>query len=242
MIFERRLLFEADGDEDTSATADTTNDTAENNDTSANDNNDTQEDNNQTEDNNEDQNTDDNQEDDNNDDQNNDDNNDEDNQDDNDDFSIGDDDNSDDNNNDDNNGDFTGGDSSDENKPESDELKAKDRELFDSLSLAEQQIKIRELKENFSELYNNCMTLIDRYNELSIESDDNMIYINRINSCLIDLKGMISFYILNLYDLKSYFENDIMFNRYLAVCNSIKNTTNIIKNNTVDQNEDKKGE
>lgn len=234
MISERRLfLFEAEDDNNTSSgdtASDTTNDTAENNDTSA-DNNENEDQNNQ-EDNQNDENQDDNNQDD--DEQNKEDNNDKNDEDEDqnndDEFSINDDQDNDNQNNEDEN---QGNDNSEEeNQPKSDSLKAKDREVFNSLSLAEQQIKIRELKQNFADLYGECNTLIDRFNEISIEFNDN--YCNKISSCLIDLKGMISFYILNIYDLKSYFENDIMFNRYLTIFNAVKNTIGIINNNLSD--------
>ena len=235
MISERRLfLFEADDDNQTAA--DNTTDAAETNDSTSADNNteDNTANDDQTEDNNQEENNDDNQQEDNQEDENqNDDNNDEnqDEEDGNDDFTINDDDNNDENKEPSEDDIYS---SSDDNNDQqkSDALKAKDRELFDSLTLAEQQIKIRELKNNFVDLYNNCISLIDRYNEISLECEEDITHIKKISSLLLDIKGMISFYILNLYDLKSYVENDLIFNRYLAVFNAIKNVTkNINKNN-----------
>ncbi len=236
MISERRLfLFEADDDNQTAA--DNTTDAAETNDSTSADNNtednaanDNQtEDNNQEEENNDDNQQEDNQEDENQNDENNDDNQDE--EDGNDDFTINDDDNNDENKEPSEN-DIYSSNNDEENTQKSDALKAKDRELFDSLTLAEQQIKIRELKNNFVDLYNNCVSLIDRFNEISLECEEDITHIKKISSLLLDIKGMISFYILNLYDLKSYVENDLIFNRYLAVFNAIKNVTkNINKNN-----------
>ena len=226
MITTRRLfLFEAEDDDNQAA-----DNTAENNDTSADNNT---EDNDTTEENNEDNNQEeDKPEEENNEDENkeedkdqNDENQDEDNNEDDtteDDFSIGGDD-------EEKSDDDSGSSDSEEAAPSNNELKAKERELFDTLSIPEQQIKIKELRRNFSELYGSCNTLIDRFNEISVEYDDDITYINRLVSLLIDLKGMISFYILNLYDIKSYFENDIMFNRYLTIFDSVRNTMADIK-------------
>ena len=222
----RRFLFEADDD----ATANDTNDAAAN-DTAANDNNDNAESNeNKAEDNADDQKNDENQDDnkeednqDNNEEENNDENNDDN------DFTINDDENNDENN-DDNNNNTSSYSGEEESKTDPDSLKNKDRELFDSLSIAEQQIKIKELKKQFGDLYSNTVSLIDRFNEISIEVGSDSIQINKIIKILLDLKSMISFYILNIYDIKSFFENDIVFNRYLVIFNGIKKAMTTIKN------------
>ena len=205
----RRFLFEADDD----ATANDTNDAAAN-DTAANDNNDNAESNeNKAEDNADDQKNDENQ----------DDNKEEDNQDNNEEENN-------DENNDDNNNNTSSYSGEEESKTDPDSLKNKDRELFDSLSIAEQQIKIKELKKQFGDLYSNTVSLIDRFNEISIEVGSDSIQINKIIKILLDLKSMISFYILNIYDIKSFFENDIVFNRYLVIFNGIKKAMTTIKN------------
>ena len=49
-----------------------------------------------------------------------------------------------------------------------------------------------------------------------------------------ELKNMISFYILNIYDNRSFFENDIVFNRYLVILNGIKKILETIKNDKKD--------
>lgn len=223
----RKFLYEADDDNNAGRE---NNNAAENNDAATNNNQDDNADDNQDQDNqnqeDENQNDDDNQEDENQDD-NNDDNQDDENQDD--DFGIDDDDNGGD---DDNNEDETSDINSDEEESnlDPDSLKAKDRELFDSLSIPEQQIKVRELKNQFSELYNNCISIIDRLNDISLELNDQYPQLKRMSDTLYDLKNTISFYILNIYDIKSYFENDITFNRYLTILNGVKTVLNTIKN------------
>ena len=229
-MINRRFLFEADDDNTTSDA----NNTAANNDTAANDNNaesnDNAENNDQQQQDDNAENNDENQNQENEEDNQNDNNEDENNDDDfnDDDFTIGDGDNADNENNEDDNNDSSFGD--DQPKADPDSLKAKDRELFDSLSIAEQQIKIRELKEQFAELYSNSVSLIDRFNEISMEVSNNSVQINKLISILLELKSMISFYILNIYDIKSYFENDIVFNRYLSIFNNIQKAIKTIKN------------
>lgn len=111
-----------------------------------------------------------------------------------------------------------------------DSLKAKDKELFDSLSPQEQKMKTTALKELFVELYNNCDNIIDKFNSLASEYDEANEQIGRIISTIYCLKKMISDYLLNKFASSSYIENDIMFNNYLSVLNSIKNISTDLKN------------
>lgn len=111
-----------------------------------------------------------------------------------------------------------------------DSLKAKDKELFDSLSPEEQKMKIKTLKNLFVELYSNCDIIIDKFNSLSTEYDEANEQINRIISTIYCLKKMVSDYLLNKFTTASYIENDIMFNNYMAVMNSIKNISTDLKN------------
>ena len=220
----RRFLYEADDD---NTTGGENNNAAENNDAAADNNNNDQNDDNKTDDNNqEDQNQDDNQEDENNQDENQDDNTDEED----DDFGINDDDNGEDDENTDEGGEDNTADSEETSNLDQNSLKAKDRELFDSLSIPEQQIKVKELKNQFGELYGNCLSIIDRLNNISLELNDEYPQLKRLNEILYNLKDTISFYILNIYDIKSYFENDIIFNRYLAILNGVKTVLNTVKN------------
>lgn len=129
------------------------------------------------------------------------------------------------------NGDSTDTSTEDE-QPEvkADSLKAKDAELFDTLSPDEQQAKIKALKDLYIELYSTCETLMDKFNSISMEYDDANSQFKRIVNTLYGLKKMISDYFLNSFDSRSYIENEIMFDRYLAVLNSIKNVSTDIKN------------
>jgi cobalamin biosynthesis protein CobT len=235
----RRFLFEADDDNETSGGNTNNNNDQAANDTAADNNNDSGNEDNADDanDNQEDQNTDENQDDNQEDDNQNDENQDEDNNDEDENYDINDDDENQDDENQDENSDDTTDDSSDETADsKADALKAKDREVFDSLSIAEQQIKIKELKNQFADLYNNCSSIIERLNDVALELIDEYPQLKKISSVLYELKDMISFYILNIYDTKSFFENDIVFNRYLLILNGIKGVLTTIKN---DKNSDK---
>ena len=211
LFFERKFLFEADGDDaggadaatsvDTgdSGTPDTSGDTADTNtDDTNNDNNDNNEEDDGI-------NVDDND----------------------DDFSIDsepDMDNGDDNNDDQSSAPSSSGDNnSDEPVVSDDSLKAKDGDMFDSLEPAEQEIKLKEMKTNFMNLYQICDDIIDKVNSISKEFEEASEELKRIVNTLFATKKMISDYLLHIFDSKSYVENDVRYTEYLAIVNAVKN-------------------
>lgn len=149
---------------------------------------------------------------------------------------FGDDANTDDNNNDDN----SGGDgySSDSDEPEvsADSLKAKDAQLFDDLEPAQQEIKLKELKEQYLNLYQVCDGVIDKINSLSKDYEDINEQLKKVTNVLFTTKKMIADYLLHIFDSKSYIENDIQYNNYLAILNSVKNIIKEYKNGYKDTN------
>ena len=140
------------------------------------------------------------------------------------------------------NGDDTGSSSSPNPNPDdepvvsADSLKAKDAELYDNLEPAEQEAKLRELKERFMTLYATCDNVIEKINTVSKEYPDINEQLKRIVNILFTNKKMISDYYLHIFDSKSYFENDNMYNYYLSVLNTVKNVTKDLKNGYNDTN------
>lgn len=157
-----------------------------------------------------------------------------------DDFTINDDNDNDDDNNEGDNptsaSDMVSSDNSEDPPLDPESLKAKDRKLFDSLSIPEQRIKVKELKMMFGELYTNCNNIVDRFNSLSFAAEDIAPQVRRAMNIVFELRNMISSYILNIYDTKSYIENDIEFNRFLSILNSVKNVMKSIKSEQKDTN------
>lgn len=94
-------------------------------------------------------------------------------------------------------------------------------DIFSSLSKEEQQIKIRELKKNFLDLYSSCDDISTRINDIEV-SDTNIDVLSRISEVLYDVKLYISDYIQFSFAHKSYYENDTYFNRFLSIFISIK--------------------
>ena len=94
-------------------------------------------------------------------------------------------------------------------------------DIFSSLSAEEQQIKIKELKGLYQQMYTSCDELLDRINNLEF-TEDSLPVMTRITYALYDLKKYISEYITSVFPRKSYIENDIAFNRFLMILNSVK--------------------
>lgn len=104
-------------------------------------------------------------------------------------------------------------------------------DIFSSLSAEEQQIKIKELKRLFNTLYCSCDDTLVKIN--NIDTDENSIEIvTRLSSTIYNLKIYITDYITNLFSSKSYIENDVAFNRFLSILNSVLAVINdLVANN-----------
>ena len=118
--------------------------------------------------------------------------------------------------------DGSGSDSAGSDNSDSDEEVNDDNtDIFSSLSAEEQQIKIKELKGLYQQMYTSCDELLDRINNLEF-TEDSLPIMTRITYALYDLKKYISEYIISIFPRKSYIENDIAFNRFLMILNSVK--------------------
>ena len=104
-----------------------------------------------------------------------------------------------------------------------DSLKAKDGDMFDSLEPAEQELKLKQLKTEYMNMYQVCDDIINRVNSLSLEFAEAEEELKRIVDSLFTTKKMISDYLLHIFDSKSYIENQIRYTEYLSIVNSIKN-------------------
>lgn len=141
---------------------------------------------------------------------------------------------------DDDTGDDDGGDtdaadtSTDGNEPTAEEdaandessekdIKAKEKEIFASLSPAEQRVKNKQLKNRFKDLYDNCSNIIEKINEIGGDIQSVSPQLKRTISILFEIKSNIYDYLMDLYDANGYFENEIVYNKYLVMLNSVKN-------------------
>lgn len=131
-----------------------------------------------------------------------------------------------------------GGDDDSEEKIENEDTK-RDKEIFDSFSPQEQKLKISELNKLYLELYSNCNYIIDKINGIGTPYDELNLQIKKTLAVLYNLKQMVSDYITNLFSSKSYTENDINFNRYLSILNSVKGIIKDINKSIMDEDENK---
>ena len=92
--------------------------------------------------------------------------------------------------------------------------------MFAALSAEEQKIKLIEQKKLYQTLYDSIVELLNRLNTFDTD-ESNMVIISRVSNTLFDLKGYVSDYILYDIPIKSYYDNEVMYNRFLAVINSI---------------------
>ena len=115
----------------------------------------------------------------------------------------------------------SGSDSAGGDNNSDEEVNDDNTDIFSSLSAEEQQIKIKELKGLYQQMYTSCDELLDRINNLEF-TEDSLPVMNRITYALYDLKKCWSEYIISVYPRKSYIENDIAFNRFLMILNSVK--------------------
>ena len=95
-------------------------------------------------------------------------------------------------------------------------------DIFSSLTADEQKIKISELKRLYASLYNSCDDLIEKVNMIE-NNEYNITAISKINTTLTSLKTYIADYLYHSFANKSYYENDVMLNRFLSIFKSISN-------------------
>lgn len=107
------------------------------------------------------------------------------------------------------------------------EVNPKNTDIFSTLTKEEQAIKIGELKKIFNNLYIYISDMLGKVNDINPD-EDNLEAIYRVTSGLYDLKQNIGDYIKNVFPLKSYIENDVAYNRFLIIIQSISRTMTLI--------------
>ena len=105
-------------------------------------------------------------------------------------------------------------------------------DLFSSLSAEEQMIKITELKKQYADLFNSCDDMIDKISTIET-TEVTVVAVNRITNILMNLKNYITDYLYTQFASKSYYENDVTFNRFLAIFKSISNILNDISKSNI---------
>lgn len=129
-------------------------------------------------------------------------------------------DNSDDNNSSGDSSDSSGGDDNSDEKV--DDIKKQEEELYNNLTPEQLDIKHKELKRNYLALYELINAIIEKISAANL-SEENVSIIEFASNNLVKLKDMIIDYMENVYKTKSYIENSIIYNRYLATLTAINN-------------------
>lgn len=119
-------------------------------------------------------------------------------------------------------GDAGGGDSGGSGEPvTADDARGLENELFKDLTPDQVDLKHKELKKNFGDLYDSIANIVDRVNEIP-NNDAFTAAIGFVSNQLSDLKQMVADYMNDVYSTKSYMENAMNYNKFLATLNGIK--------------------
>ena len=101
-----------------------------------------------------------------------------------------------------------------------DEVKPANTNIFDTLTAEEQNIKIKELKKSYQNLYATIDDILNRINNMDID-EDTLDVMSRVTITLYNLKDELANYFIHIFNLKSYLENDIKFNEFLAILKAV---------------------
>lgn len=113
-----------------------------------------------------------------------------------------------------------GGEAPPEEEAPVDELKSQEEEMYANLTPEQLDVKHKELKTRFLDMYDMTLELVDRIGD-AIITEENIGVIEYVSKNLNSLRTMLSDYVSSIYSTKSYTENSINYNRFLAVLNGI---------------------
>lgn len=116
------------------------------------------------------------------------------------------------------NSDF-GSDTADENDPHK-KLKELEAEIFDQLSEEEKEMKKNELKKLYILLIEKSESIFALAQEIT-KTDDTVKLIDYILNTLMDLKTYLGDYVSDIYDNRTYLQNNVNFQKFLTIFDSI---------------------
>lgn len=103
---------------------------------------------------------------------------------------------------------------------EVDELKQQEEDIYENLTPEQLDIKHKELKNRYLEMFDTTTSIIDRIGDVSV-IEENLEIIKYVSNTLSSLRDMLTDYINSVYKTKSYIENLVNYNKFLAVLNGI---------------------
>lgn len=101
-----------------------------------------------------------------------------------------------------------------------DDARGMEQELFHDLTPDQIDLKHKELKNKFLDLYTATSNIVDRVNSIPT-SDNTVASITFVIKKLAELRKMVADYMNDVYSTKSYMENAINYNRFLSALNGI---------------------
>lgn len=112
-----------------------------------------------------------------------------------------------------------GDDTTDENDPHK-KLKELEAEIFDQLSEEEKEMKKNELKKLYILLIEKSESIFALAQEIT-KTDDTVKLIDYILNTLMDLKTYLGDYVSDIYDNRTYLQNNVNFQKFLTIFDSI---------------------
>lgn len=101
-----------------------------------------------------------------------------------------------------------------------DELKQDEQEIFKDLSQEQLEIKTNELKREYKDLYSAVNDILDKLNDISKTSFDATM-IEFITRKLLELKDIIKDSVTDTFDTRTYIENQVEFQKMIALFNNL---------------------
>lgn len=100
------------------------------------------------------------------------------------------------------------------------ELKSLEDDIFKDVPPEQMNIKIMELKKQYLEVYATITDVLTRCNKIP-KTTQNMKVVEFIVNKLVEFKELVNFYLSNTFDTKTYVENMVNYQQYLATLNTI---------------------
>lgn len=113
---------------------------------------------------------------------------------------------------------------------QADDFSSDEQEVFSDLKPEQMVVKNKELKRQFKNLNDTIFSAIDKINNVSHASYDDSL-LSFIIRKLLELKDMSRDYLVDVYDSKSYIENQIQLQKMVTTFNYITNLLSNIKQN-----------
>lgn len=98
---------------------------------------------------------------------------------------------------------------------EKSELQNMEGDLFKDLTPEQLEIKTKELKQRYIDVYESIDNIMTRLNKIS-KTQENIKVLQFVTNKLLELKQLVYYYLTNTFDTKTYIENSINYQEYLA--------------------------